>query len=163
VTSTYRFSGPFVVRLMGLGLALLGAAVMLLAVLVAVLGLPEPVLGTGLVVAAAAVLSLGATAVLRPEVVRLEEAGYRVRFVRGAGVRRAGWTQVEDVVAATVGGSRCVVLQLRDGRATTLPVDALATSTEAFVEDLRAHLNHGHGYRPLRRPSAASRRVPGSE
>ena len=103
VSSSYRFSGPFVVRLLGLGLVAVGAAVVVLVVLVAALDLPRVVLSAGF------------------------------------------------VVAATVEGTRCVVLQLRDGRASTIPVSALATSSEAFVTDLRQHLNRGHGYRPLPR------------
>jgi hypothetical protein len=80
-------------------------------------------------------------------VVRLDEAGYRIRFVRGAGVRQGTWKDVEDVTTATVAGERCVVLRLRDGRTSTVPVGLLAGRTEDFVEDLRAHLNRGHGYR----------------
>jgi hypothetical protein len=139
VTSSYRFSGPFVVRLLGLGLVAVGVLVVVLVAVVAALRLPEAVLAVGFVVAAVAA------------VVRFDEDGYRIRFIRGAGVRQARWTQVEDVVAATVAGARCVVLQLRDGRTSTVPVSALATSSEAFVADLREHLNRGHGYRPLPR------------
>ena len=48
-----------------------------------------------------------------------------------------------------------MVLRLRDGRTTTIPVDVLAGSSDAFVKDLQQHLNRGHGYRRLP-PSAAS-------
>ena len=54
--------------------------------------------------------------------VRLDDEGYQVRFVRGAGVKQARWKDVEDVVATTVADERCVVLRLRDGRTTTIPV-----------------------------------------
>jgi hypothetical protein len=108
-------------------------------------------LSAGFVVAAVAVVGLGVAATRRAAVVRFDDAGYRIRLIRGAGVRQAPWTQVEDVVAATVEGTRCVVLQLRDGRTSTIPVSVLATSTEAFVADLRGHLDRGHGYRPLPR------------
>jgi hypothetical protein len=151
VSSSDRFSGPFVVRLLGLALAVVGALVVVLVALVAALRLPEGVLAVGFVVAAVAVVALGAAGIRPAVVVRFDQDGYRIRFIRGAGVRQARWTQVEDVVAATVAGARCVVLQLRDGRTTTVPVSALATSSEAFVADLRDHLNRGHGYRPLPR------------
>ena len=62
----------------------------------------------------------------------------------------AAWTDVED--AATAHAARacpCVVLQLRDGRTTTIPVAALAADREEFVRDLQAHLQRGHGLRPL--------------
>ena len=78
-----------------------------------------------------------------------DETGYQVRYVRGAGVRQARWVEVEDAAAATVAGERCVVLRLRDGRTTTVPVGVLAGRPDAFVDDLREHLNGGHGYRPV--------------
>ncbi|HZJ07274.1 MAG TPA: hypothetical protein VFD59_17650 [Nocardioidaceae bacterium] len=81
--------------------------------------------------------------------VHLDEVGYRIRLIRGTGVKQARWRAVEDVVATTVLNEPCVVLRLRDGRTTTVPVRALAGSPAAFVEDLRAHLNTGHGYRRI--------------
>ena len=58
------------------------------------------------------------------------------------------------MTAPTVEGTRCVVLRLRDGRTTTIPVDVLVGSADAFVRDLQEHLNRGHGYRPLPRSGA---------
>lgn len=149
MSSSYRFAGPFVLRLLGAGLALLGVVVVALVVLAALLPLPGATVGTVLVVAAAGVVLLGLAR--RIPVVHLDEAGYRVRLIRGAGVRRAQWRAVEDVVAATVAGSRCVVLRLRDGRTTTVPVGVLEGRAEDFVLDLQRHLNDGHGYRPVPR------------
>lgn len=149
MSSCYGFSGPFVVRLMGAGLVLLGLLLVLLAVLVAVLSLPVVVLTVCVLVVGAGVLALGALAARRADVVRFDETGYRIRFVRGAGVRRGEWRQVEDVVATTVAGERCVVLRLRDGRTSTVPVDVLDGDRDEFVRDLQRHLNRGHGYRPL--------------
>ena len=151
VSSSYRFAGPFIVRLMGLGLAAVGLLVLVFAGLAALLSLPGAALSAGLLVALVAWLGVlvGFTLLRRREVVRLDEVGYRVRFVRGAGVRQAGWKDVEDATAPTVEGDRCVVLRLRDGRTTTIPVDVLVGSAEAFVQDLQEHLNRGHGYRPL--------------
>jgi len=145
MTSSYRFAGPFVLRLLGAGLALVGAVV----VLAALLPLPGGTVGVVLVLAALGVLLLGLAR--RVTVVRLDETGYRVRLIRGAGVRRAQWRAVEDVVASTVAGTRCVVLRLRDGRTTTVPVGVLEGRAEDFVGDLQRHLNQGHGYRPVPR------------
>jgi hypothetical protein len=150
VSSRYGFSGRFVVRLTGLVLVAVGMLLVLLAGLVAVLSLPVVVLTAGLLAAAAAVAMLGLLASRRADVVRFDEAGYRIRYVRGAGVRQAEWRQVEDVAAATVAGERCVVLRLRDGRTSRVPVDVLAGNRDDFVRDLQRHLNTGHGYRPLR-------------
>ena len=151
VSSSYRFSGPFVVRLMGTGLVAVGALVLVLVALVVLLGLPVAVLSVGVVLAVLAVLALGLAARRGAAVVHLDETGYRIRYVRGAGVRQAAWKQVEDAAAATIEGQRCVVLRLRDGRTSTVPVGVLAVRPEVFVEDLRRHLNQGHGYRPVSR------------
>lgn len=151
--SSYRFSGPFVVRLMGLGLVGLGVVVVVLVVLMAVLPLPTAALGVVLAVALLAVVALGLVGLRRPVVVRFDETGYRVTAVRGAGVRQAGWREVEDVAATVVAGERCVVIRLRDGRSTTVPVGVLAGRPDDFVRDLQQHLDRGHGYRRIpRRP-----------
>lgn len=142
VSSSYRFSGPFVVRLMGLCLVLGGLVVVLLAVLVAFTALSGLVLLAAVVAVVAATL-LVVMLVRRGSVVRFDDTGYRVRFVRGAGVHQATWTQVEDVATTTVRGQRCVVLRLRDGRTTTVPAGVLAGRPDAFVDDLRAHLDRG--------------------
>lgn len=154
MSSNYRFAGPFIVRLVGLALAGVGVLVLLLTVLAVTL-VRRDVGGTGVVVGLAAALVVGLCAlavVRRTVVVRLDDTGYQVRLVRGAGVQRAGWTEVEDVAATTVAGDRCVVLRLRDGQTTTIPVDVLAGSSDDFVRDLQRHLNRGHGYRPLAGP-----------
>ena len=151
MTSSYRFAPPFIVRMTGVALAAVGVLVLVLAGLVAALSLPEAVLSAGLLVAVVLCLVVlaGLAALRRRDVVRFDETGYRVRYVRGAGVRQAPWKDVEDVTAPTVEGQRCVVLRLRDGRTTTMPVDVLAGSADAFVRDLQQHLNRGHGYRRL--------------
>lgn len=151
MTSSYRFAAPFIVRMTGVGLVAVGVLVLVLAGLVAALSLPEAVLSAGLLVAVVLCLVVlaGLAALRRRDVVRLDETGYRVRYVRGAGVRQAPWKDVEDVTAPTVEGQRCVVLRLRDGRTTTMPVDVLAGSADAFVRGLQQHLNRGHGYRRL--------------
>jgi hypothetical protein len=148
--SEYGFAQHLVVRFMGAALVAAGVALLVLAVLVEVISLPAVVLVVGVV---AAVLVLGVVGLLltrRAAVVTLDDVGYRVRFVRGTGVARARWEDVEDVVATTVGNERCVVLRLRDGRTTVVPVRVLAATPDGFVNDLQEHLNAGHGYRRLR-------------
>lgn len=83
-------------------------------------------------------------------VVRLTPDGYRIRYVRGAGVAQARWTEVHDVVEEMVAGSSCIVLRLRDGRHSVIPLELLAADKEAFLADLRDHLDRGHGLRRLR-------------
>ena len=149
-SSSYRFSSSFVVRLAGAALVLLGVLVVLVVLLAALLPLPGAVPLAALVAVLVAVLALVLAVTRRPVVVAFDETGYRIRYVRGAGVRQAEWRQVEDVTTSTVAGERCVVLRLRDGRTSTVPVGALAGRTEDFVQDLRNHLDQGHGYRTLR-------------
>lgn len=149
MASDYRFAPQLVARLMGFFLAGVGALVFLVTLAVALLRLPLLVLTVTVVLALLAVLVGGWVFTRRLTVVRLDERGYQVRLVRGAGVAQARWTDVEDVVATTVGEERCVVLRLRDGRTTTVPVRVLAGSPDDFVRDLQRHLDTGHGYRRL--------------
>ena len=114
----YRLSRPLVARLTGVLLATLGILILVVAVLVALVSLPSAVLA---VAVAVSVLSVAGAALLlgRGVVVALDEGGYRVRFVRGVGVARAAWKQVESMSATTMAGERYVVLDLKDGRTTT--------------------------------------------
>lgn len=147
--SDYRFAAPVAVRMLGMAIAGAGLLVVLTALLVAVTPLPGVVLSVVVVVAVLLVLATGVLAVRRATVVRLDEQGYRVRFVRGAGVTQGRWKDVEDVVATTVEGAHCVVMRRRDGSTTTIPVAILDRDATLFVQDLQRHLNRGHGYRPL--------------
>ena len=148
MSSGYRLAPALAARLVGLLLVVLAGLVLLATVLVAVLDGPTVLL---LVVGATALVAvLALTVPLRAiRVVELDEEGYRVRMIRGAGVRAARWREVEDAVAASPRGVDCVVLRLRDGRTTSIPVAAVDASREDFVEDLRAHLRRGQGLRPI--------------
>ena len=148
--SDYRLAAPFAVRMLGLVLVGAGLLVAVVAVLVAWLDLPAAVLTVAVLLAVVAVVGVGFVLTRRATVVRLDETGYTVRLVRGAGVTTGRWKDVEDVVASTVQGTRCVVLRRRDGSTTTIPVGILAAPAEEFVRDLQQHLNRGHGYRSIR-------------
>lgn len=138
--SEYRLAPMVMARFVGsylivLALVLLGTTVAAVALelsmdlLVAVLGLG--ILGL-----------IGLSWWLRSKlvVVRLTTAGYRVRMVRAAGVVEARWSEVEDAVAASPRGIECVVLRLRDGRSTTIPVELVAGDKDDFARDIRDHL-----------------------
>jgi len=135
--------------MLGVLLVVVGLLVVLLTVLVTVSTLPTWLLGAGVLAASLVVLVAAVGLTRLATVVSLDDTGYQVRLIRGAGVTAARWTDVEDVVAATVTGERCVLLRLRDGRTTTIPVRMLAGTADAFLKDLRDHLNRGHGYRRL--------------
>ena len=134
---------------MGTLLAALGVLVLVVAVLVSTLDIPRMVLTLAVVVAVGMVVAAGATMSRSRTLVHLDDEGYQVRWLRGAGVKQARWRDVEDVVTATVSGHDCVVVRLKDGRTTTVPIAALDAQPEAFVRDLVAHLDRGHGYRRL--------------
>lgn len=135
--------------MLGVLLAALGVVVVLLTVAVGLLDLPTWVLSGGVLTGGLVVVVAAVLLSRRTTVVRLDETGYRVRMVRGAGATEARWTDVEDVVTATVTGERCVVLRLRDGRTTTIPVRMLQDNPDDFVRDLQTHLDKGHGYRRI--------------
>jgi hypothetical protein len=137
-------------RLLGSGLVAVGTVVVLGMLLTWIADLPTAFV-TGLVVlAVVGLLVLGFLVGVRHWVLRLDELGYRVRALRSAEARAARWSDVLDLQATTRNGHRCVVLRLRDGRTTTLPVDAIEGGSTALTEALSAHLDRGHGYRRLR-------------
>ena len=149
VPTEYRVSPAVAARLLGallvcVALLLLGATA-----LVAALNLHTAVLLVPVIVGAALILTAAVLHQRRGWVVRVTDEGYRVQWVRGAGVPAARWKDVEDAVTATVAGAPVVVLRLRDGRTTTIPVQVLAVDREAFVKELQQHLQRGHGMRRL--------------
>ena len=148
-TSDYRLSPALAARLMGLLLVVLAALLFGVTALVAVLHLSPDLLVLLAVLGLVSVFGTGFALTRRAYVVRLGEEGYRVRMIRGAGVTEARWKDVEDAVTTSPHGIACVVLRLKDGRTTTIPVAALAADREAFVRDLRDHLQKGQGLRPL--------------
>ena len=146
----YRFSTALLVRSTGTMLALVGLLLLGVGVLVGLLDLPVAVLTTAVVLAGVLVVVGGLLASRVTSLVHFDATGDRVRWLRGAGVKQARWREVEDAVTATISGHDCVVLRLRDGRTTTIPVKVLDSSPAAFIADLSGRLDTGHGYRRLR-------------
>lgn len=148
MSSGYRLAPALAARLVGAALVGAAALVLVTTILVASLGWPS------WLIVAVGLLALGTTAALagatrRIPLLRVDEAGYRVRWVRGAGTKAAAWREVTDAVAASPGGIDCVVLRLRDGRTTSIPVAAVAGDRDEFAAGIRAHLTRGEGLRPL--------------
>ena len=143
----YRLNPALAARLMGTALVAVAVLVLLATALVAVLDLPSAVLLVPVVLGLAAFVVAAVVRHRRGWVVRLTDEGYRVQWVRGAGVSAARWKDVEDAVTSTVAGAPVVLLRLRDGRTTTVPVELLAVDREVFVRDLQQHLQRGHGMR----------------
>ena len=149
MSSGYRLAPALAARLVGLALVGSAALVLVTTLLVSAFGWSAwvVVVVAGITLAATAVL---AVATRRTLLMSVDETGYRVRWVRGAGTKVAAWREVTDAVAASPGGIDCVVLRLRDGRTTSIPVAAVDAPREDFVQDLRDHLRRGEGLRPLR-------------
>src|SRR5689334_13947614 len=135
---------------MGLLLLATGVVVFAVASLTVVADVPGLVLTAVVVLAALVVVGAASYLGRMRTLVRFDADGYQVRVLRGAGVKQARWRDVEDVVTTTSAGQDCVVLRLRDGRTTTIPLGVIEGSAQAFVDDLRSRLDRGHGYRRLR-------------
>jgi hypothetical protein len=148
-SSDYRLSPALGARLMGTLLVLLALLLFAATAAVALLRLPLDLVVLLALVGLAAVFGLGYVLTRRTYVVHLDEAGYRVRLIRGAGVTAASWKDVEEVAAASPRGIDCLVLRLRGGRTTTIPVAAVAADREEFARDVREHAARGEGLRPL--------------
>ncbi|WP_296601616.1 hypothetical protein [Nocardioides sp.] len=153
-TSDYRLAPAFAARFVGVMLVGLAVALVVVTLLVAILSLPTVTLLVAVVVGVAGVLGAGVAISQRVAVVHLDEAGYRVRLVRGVGVAAADWREVEEAVAASPRGVPVLELRLTEGRTTTIPVQALAADREEFARDVRDHLQRGQRLRPLADPGA---------
>jgi len=132
----YGLSRALRARLMGALLATTGVVLLVVTVVTAVAGVSGRVMAGLVLVALLGVVVTGVLLGRGWYVVRLDDTGYRVRFVRGVGRSAARWTDVEDVATAFVSGNPCVVLRLRNGGTSTLPVDVLEGDREELVDEL---------------------------
>jgi hypothetical protein len=150
--TVYRLAPLVVARFVGLALVVLALLVFVGTAVIAVAGLSLNLLVVLVLVAAVAVGVLAWWLRNRAWLVRCTDRGYRVRLVRGAGTLEARWKDVEDVVATSRTGLGqevpCLVLRLRDGRTTTIPVGLLEVDKDQFARDLQGRLQRGSGLRP---------------
>jgi hypothetical protein len=141
----YRMAPLVVARFVGAYLILFAVVILASTVTVAVAGIGPDVLVVLFAVGILGLIGLAWWLRARVSVVRLTGAGYRVRLVRGAGVMQARWSEVEDAVATQPQDVPCVVLRLKDGRSTTIPVQVLAVDKDDFARDVRDHLQRAEG------------------
>ncbi|MCW2855814.1 MAG: hypothetical protein JWR52_1429 [Marmoricola sp.] len=134
-------------RLMGGFLALVGVSLLAVTIITFAFNLPGDVISVLVILVVVSIFTLGFLLARRWFVVRVDETGYQVRFVRGAGAKQARWTDVEDLATSFVVGEECVVLRLRDGRTTTIPVNLIEGDREEFVDELKGRLDVAHGRR----------------
>jgi hypothetical protein len=139
-TSDYRLAPAFAARIVGAGFVLAAVVVFATTVLGLLAGWSLTVV---LAVAGAGLAAMIVVAVrLRSlVVVRFDDSGYRVRLVRGVGVAAARWSDAA--------GEPCILLRLASGATSTIPLRVVAADPDAFVTDLRARLQRGHGLRPV--------------
>jgi hypothetical protein len=142
----YPFAPAFRARFMGAGLMLLGVLLVAVTILVSALHLPLAIMLVIVVLAVVFVFGLGVW-VGRIEVLAIDELGYRVRGVRGVGTPKARWADVHDLQTSAVAGARCVVIRLRDGGSSTIPVDVVAGDSDELVREITRRLNRAHGKR----------------
>ncbi len=136
----YRLAPPVMARLVGAYLVLLALVLLACTAAAVALDWPGDLLVVVLAVGLLGLIGLSWWLRSRLVVVRLTEAGYRVRMIRVAGVTEARWSEVEDAVAASPRDIECLVLRLRDGGSTTIPVQLVAADKDDFARDVRRHL-----------------------
>jgi hypothetical protein len=151
---SYRLRPALGLRMIGVGFVWLAAFV----VLEVLRASTDWVGGAGFgvlrwVFAVGFVLIAGAGAVLildpRPGLL-LDENGFRNRTsLRRSSVRQARWDEVKDVVRTDGGGGPTVVIQLNDGRRSTVVGNVLNAPLGEIEQRIRTQLNDAHGYRPL--------------
>ena len=154
--ATYRLAPALVVRLVGRTLVALAAVVAVLTVVGIVTGNGWVPAGVGCLVGVVVVAARAWYLARRAWAVRLTGQGYAVRLLGGVGVTEASWSHIDEVLAASPGGTPCLVLRLRDGRSTRLPMPALAADPDTFAHDVRRRV------RDAFTPGDQSAREPGS-
>ena len=145
--TVHRLAPAVAARLLGVVLCAVAVLILVSTLLIAVLDLHTVFLLVPVLVTLASLVACWWLWREKGWVVKFTDEGYRVQWVRGVGAASARWKDVEDAVTTTLVEAPVVVLRLRDGRTTTIPVEMLATDREAFARDLQDHLQRGQGLR----------------
>jgi len=89
--------------------------------------------------------------VLRPPMLlHLDDQGFRLRVLRGAGPTSAAWAEVEGVRRERLTPGPSLVIALSRGRRTVVPlhlVDGGPQTVDRLDADLRTRLDRAHGQR----------------
>ncbi len=143
--TVHRLAPAIAARLLGLVLCAVAVLILLSTVAIAVLDLHTVYLLVPVAVTVLVLVLVWWTWRTKGWVARLTAEGYRVQWVRGVGTASGRWKDVEDAVTTTIADAPVVVLRLKDGRTTTIPVEMLAVDREDFVREVQQHLQRGHG------------------
>ena len=143
--TVHRLAPAIAARLLGLVLCTVAVLILLSTVAIAVFDLHTVFLLVPVGITVAVLVASWWVWREKGWVARLTTEGYRIQWVRGVGTASARWSDVEDAVTTTVADAPVVVLRLKDGRTTTIPVQVLAIDREEFVREVQRHLQRGHG------------------
>lgn len=138
--SFYRLAPAVQARLLGIAVVCLAVVVFAGTAIVIAAGIDFAWMFLPVLAGLVAVFGFGWWLRTKAYVVRASEQGYRVAFVRGAGVREARWADVKEAVTLSPHGVPCLELRLKKGGATTIPVTILDVDREEFVRRLQRHL-----------------------
>lgn len=139
-----RLSPMMAARLVGLGFVVLALAMFALTVLVVRTSISPDLIVVLIVVGLLGVIGSAAWLRTKAYVVRLDDAGYSVRLVRGAGVKDGLWNDVSEAVASNPHDVPCVVLKRLDGTTTSIPVAMLAADRDEFARVVGGYLSRAH-------------------
>jgi hypothetical protein len=142
--TSYGLAPALGMRLVGRSLVSLGVLVVVGTAIGLLVGGGWAVTGVVAVVGVLAVAGWAWWLLRRAQALRLTADGYAVHLLGGVGTTTAAWSQVDEVVAASPGGERCLVLTLTDGRVTRLPMAALAADADEVAIDVRRRVRDAH-------------------
>ena len=140
----YRLAPALGIRLVGRSLITLGALVVVATLVGLLTGAGWTLAGAVTVVGLLLVAGWAWWLLRRALALRLSDEGYDVRLLGGVGVPAARWSLVDEVTAASPGGRPCLVLTLSDGRATRLPMAALAADPDVVARDVQRRVRDAH-------------------
>ncbi|WP_235734371.1 hypothetical protein [Nocardioides alcanivorans] len=140
MASDYRLAPAVAARLLGITVLCFGALIFVVTAIVVLVAAPVWLLSVAVIVSVIGIFVVGTKLTSRGWVLRLTDDGYQVRFVRGAGVKQARWSDVEELATDTVAGAPCLIFRLRGGDATVLPVEVIAGDREELVREVGRHL-----------------------
>lgn len=136
----YRLAPPVMARFVGAYLILTAVVLLGGTVLVAALGGSPDIIVALLVVALLGLIAMSWWLRSKLVVLRLTDGGYRVRAVRAAGVTEARWSEVEDLIASSPQGVECLVIRLKQGGSTTIPMQLVAADKDDVARAVRDRL-----------------------
>lgn len=141
----YRLAPAVTARLVGLAFLVLAVSMFAMTAVILAADWPPDLIVLLLVVELLTVFGAAAWLRVRAYVVRLDDRGYSVRLVRGAGIKDGHWTDVAEAVAAHPRDVACLVLRRVDGTTTSIPVGMLAADRDDFAREVGARLSRAQG------------------